>query len=76
MLLILLCNPAVSLISLLATQVGSVGDLGNLLGNYGKTNSFILMHWYEISIIIQMLIALLLLKISSIKLNPIGNKKK
>ncbi|MEG2440098.1 MAG: ABC transporter permease subunit [Acetivibrio sp.] len=76
LLLILLCNPAVSLISLLATQVGSVGDLGNLLGNYGKTNSFILMHWYEISIIIQMLIALLLLKISSIKLNPIGNKKK
>jgi len=72
---LLLINPAVSLLALLSKQFGSPSYLSSLLSHYGKTNTVIFDHWYAISILIQMLLAVVLLCISVRTLDPLKNKK-
>lgn len=69
--LVLLINPAVSLVALLSSQFGSPSYLNDLLGTYGSANNFITSHWYVISLIVQMTAALILLLLSVRKLNPL-----
>lgn len=71
LILLLLINPAFSLVSLLGGQFCGTGYVTYLLQSVGSTHSFILSHWYGISIGLQMLISLILLKISAKKLNPL-----
>lgn len=76
LILILMVNPAVSLVSLLSGQFGSAGYLRDYLSQFGKLEEAVYTHWYGISILIQMVISVFLLFLSSRRLNPIGKKKK
>lgn len=72
--LLLLINPAVSLLSLLGKQFGSPSYLGDFLGEIGKTSPVIFEHWYGISILLQLLLSGILLFLAVRKLNPLKNK--
>lgn len=72
LILLLMLNPAVSLVSLLSGQFGSVSYLKDLLYQYGRLDDFFFSNWYMISIIVQMIFSFLLLFLSSKRLNPLG----
>lgn len=73
--LLLLINPAVSLVGLLSNQFGSPSYLAETISQYGKTSPVIFDHWYAISILVQLLLAGVLLAVSIHRLNPLKNKK-
>lgn len=73
--LVLLINPAVSLMTLLGGQFGNTGYMTTLFGNLGSVNSYITDNWYFISIGLQLVIAVVLLLLSVRKLNPLKKKK-
>ncbi len=72
---LLLINPAVSLLALLSKQFGSLSYLSDLLAQYGETSAVIFDHWYGISILVQLILAAILLCVSIRKLDPLKNKK-
>ncbi len=59
--LVLLVNPAISLISLLSRQFGSYSYLEDFLLGFGNTSPFIYEHWFWISTGVQLAISALLL---------------
>lgn len=74
--LIFLINPAVTLFSLVSRQFGSPTYLAEYLGIYGKTSDFIFQHWFLISVLLQMLLSFLFLRLSIRRLNPVKYKKR
>jgi len=71
--LILLLNPAVSLMNLILKQVGSASDFSSGLQEIGVPG-FMSDHWLIISTIVQILFILLLLIWSVKRLNPVKKK--
>lgn len=80
-LLILLINPAVSLIEMLTGQFSgtSLMKLMNesFSGDYSTgLPNFLLQHWFVISLIVQIVLAILIMKLAAKNLDPIGKKNK
>lgn len=76
---LLLLNPAISFYSLINNQVGDSGAtlrFLNMIGNGKYTANFVTDHWLGISLLLQVLLALLLLECAAINLEPIRQKKK
>ncbi|MFA9463354.1 MAG: ABC transporter permease [Velocimicrobium sp.] len=74
--LLLLINPAASLLALVSQQFGSPSYFSNFLLQYGTANTFVFDHWYGISILTQLVLAAILLLISIQKLNPLKSKSR
>lgn len=73
---LLLWNPAVTIFSMLTSQFGGSNLLKELLNEFGMYHSGIINHWFLLSIAVQLITSALLLKLSALRLNPLGKKKK
>lgn len=75
LILILLINPAVTLVSLFSNQFKNQEFLKDFLSNYGSCNDFIMNNWFIISVIIQLTISLVLILLSARFLDPLRGKE-
>lgn len=73
---IFLINPAVTMVSLVSGQFGDITFLEEFLNMFGGVEKNILNHWFGISIMIQLLLAVLVLWIAAKRLNPIRKPKR
>lgn len=76
LILILLVNPAITLVSLFSNQFGSRGYLTEFLDNFGRCNEYVGDHWFGISVILQLTISAMLILWSAALLNPLKKSKK
>lgn len=76
LILILLVNPLVTLLLTLFTQTGQYNVFLTYINKLGTCNSFVLDHWFPISIAVQLTIAFLFLLFAARLLNPIKRKTK
>ncbi len=68
---LLLLNPLVTIVALLFKQTGNVGVFNDYLSKVGSCNSFILENWVEISIFLQLSVAVILLFLCIKKINQV-----
>ncbi|BCN32231.1 ABC transporter permease [Anaeromicropila herbilytica] len=78
MILMLLVNPAITLLSLFSNQFKNKEFLSDFLNNYGQCNRVVTEHWFGISVTIQLLISIILIIMSARLLDPLkrGNTKR
>lgn len=75
--LLLLVNPIVSYLSILKGQAGTGKVLAGLYEKYGNIPAALDGHWFFVSTLIQIVIAVILLLLAAAILNPLrGNKKR
>ena len=74
--LILLWNPAVTIFSMLIGQFGGSNALREFMMEFGMNNQFIINNWFPLSIIIQLVTAVVLLIMAAKRLNPLNEKRK
>ena len=74
--LILLWNPAVTIFSMLIGQFGGSNSLREFMMEFGMNNQFIINNWFALSIIIQLVTAVVLLIMAAKRLNPLNEKRK
>ncbi len=74
-LLLLLLNPAVTLISLLTNQFGDPNSLRDALDNFGNIHHLIHDHWLILSLITQLGVSAILIKGAGRVLDPLRKKK-
>lgn len=74
--LLLLINPAVTLASVMTRQFGSYVTFKEAITSVGVCNKFFLQYWFEISLIIQLLISAFFIFISTKLLNPLKYKRR
>ncbi|HEX3023491.1 MAG TPA: ABC transporter permease subunit [Lachnospiraceae bacterium] len=75
LILLLLVNPLVTLFHTLFSQTGQYNVFLSYINKLGTCNSFILEHWFLISILVQLGIAFLFLLLAAKLLNPIKRRK-
>ncbi|RZT02856.1 ABC transporter permease [Cuneatibacter caecimuris] len=74
---LLLCNPAVTFYIVVNEQAGDRGALPTLLQNLGAVpNGWITEQWVPVSLVIQMLIAMLLLWMAARLIDPLSGKSR
>lgn len=73
--LLLLVNPIATYLSVLKGQTGTGRSLAEIYGKYGNLSSVWNEHWFLISVIIQIIIAVLLLFWSAALLNPLKRRQ-
>lgn len=69
---ILLINPLVTVIALLMKQTGSENLFAQYINQIGSCNTLILEHWVVISVAIQMVVAVVLIYLSTKNIDRIG----
>lgn len=75
LLYILLLNPAVSLISVVTKQMGSLNSLESYFARFGTIPDFFYEYWFVLSSVLQLGIAFVLLCFAARNLNPMKGKK-
>lgn len=70
-LLILLFNPVATMVHLISHQYGSVREFYTLVENMGGLPPFLLEHWCLVSLLLQMVCAVIFLVLSEKLLNPL-----
>lgn len=73
---IFLVNPAVTMVSLVSGQFGDATYLERFLAVFGDVEKHVLNHWFGISIMIQLILAVFLLWIAAKRLNPIRKPRR
>lgn len=68
--LILLVNPIMTFLAVLKGQTGTITNLSEIYGRFGRIAPVFQNHWFEISMLVQLGVALLLLFASAVILNP------
>lgn len=74
--LVLLVNPIFTILSMMTKQYGGQSFLASLLGAFGTVNSFVLDHWFLVSVAVQMALAALFVLLAARFLNPLKRKSK
>ena len=74
--LLLLFNPPVSFISVIKNQAGRGGNVMASIGSEGGVFYFLSKHWDIVSLLCQLLVAIVLIGISAHKLNPLAKSRK
>ncbi len=74
--LLLLFNPPVSFISVIKNQAGRGGNVMASIGSEGGVFYFLSNHWDIVSLLCQLLVAIVLIGISAHKLNPLAKSRK
>lgn len=74
--LMLLLNPAVTIFSMLTEQFGGNNALREMMKEFGMNNDVLINYWFHISIAVQMVTSVILLKVSAVRLNPLKKQKK
>lgn len=72
--LILLLNPAITMVSMVAQQYGSASILTSFISSFGRCNRFIMEHWFWCSVVAQMLVSMIFLFSAARLLNPLKRK--
>lgn len=73
--LLLLLNPAITIASMMTRQFGSYVSFSEFITEIGSSPQFFLNYWFEISLVVQLLLSAIFIYISSRFLNPIRRKK-
>lgn len=76
MVLILLINPIFTMIAMMTDQYASSSLLSEILNQFGHANSFILEHWFWISILVQMFLSVLCILAAARLLDPLKRQAK
>ena len=74
--LILLWNPAVTIFAMLTEQFGGNNVLREFMVEFGMNNIFIIENWFQISVLIQMITAIVLIGVAAKRLNPLHHGKR
>ena len=74
--LILLWNPAVTIFSMLTSQFGGNNVLRELMMEFGMNSQFIINNWFQISILVQIATAVVLIFFAAKRLNPLNHGRK
>ncbi len=75
-LLILLINPGATCYSMLQEQIGTGYELGRFISEFGTLPDFILNNWFEISIVVQLVISLIIIVWTAWLLDPLKGVRK
>lgn len=74
--LILLLNPAITMVAMITQQYGSSSLLTGFISNFGKCNTFIMEHWFWCSVAAQMVVSMIFLFSAARLLNPLKKKNR
>lgn len=73
---LLFINPAVSMYTMMTNQYGTDYILEELLSSVGNNSTFLLEHWFGISVVVQLTLSCLFLILAARGLNPLKERKR